>query len=265
MSAQKQTLAIAALSLLLAGLAWPTDAAAQRRRGDDDSGRAVGRAVPRGSGRAPEGRGGNGNRGRVERRDGRDDRRDAGRVDRRGPGRDERRDAGRAERYNDRRGPRDSVRDRRYERDRRPLPRNGWVRPSYRYAPPRVILPRVAPRRYYGPGGRFSAYYGWGSGYRFGQWYDGRVYGYVPPIVAYGAARYYGDVRLRVRPRFAEVYVDGYYAGIVDDFDGVFQRLTLEMGRHEIEIAAPGYESRVYEIFVDAARTIDLHGDLYPY
>lgn len=249
MSAHKQTLAIAALSLLLAGLAWPTDAAAQRRRGDDDDGRAVGRAVPRGSGRASEGRGDNGNRGRVERRD----------------RRDERRDAGRAERYNDRRGPRDSGRDRRYERDRRPLPRNGWGRPSYRYAPPRVIVPRVAPRRYYGSGGGFSAYYGWGSGYRFGQWYNGRVYGYIPPSVAYGVARYYGDVRLRVRPRFAEVYVDGYYAGIVDDFDGVFQRLTLEVGRHEIEIAAPGHESRVYEIFVDPARTIDLHGDLYPY
>ena len=38
---------------------------------------------------------------------------------------------------------------------------------------------------------------------------------------------YYGDVRLMVRPRDAAVYVDGYYAGVVDDFDGVFQRLTL--------------------------------------
>jgi hypothetical protein len=133
----------------------------------------------------------------------------------------------------------------------------------YRYGPPRVIVPGYAvPRRYYGPGGNFSVYFGWGSGYRFGSWYSGPVYGYVPPAVAYGAQHYYGDIRLQVGPRFAAVYVDGYYAGIVDDFDGVFQRLTVEAGRHEIEITAPGYESRFYEVYVDPTRTVDLHGDL---
>src|ERR1035437_4172470 len=32
------------------------------------------------------------------------------------------------------------------------------------------------------------------------------------------------QVHLKVTPRDAAVYVDGYYAGIVDDFDGLFQR-----------------------------------------
>jgi hypothetical protein len=127
-----------------------------------------------------------------------------------------------------------------------------------------VIVPRYPPRRYYGPGGNFSVYFGWGSGYRFGSWYTGRVYGYVPPVGVYGRARYYGDVRLRVRPRFAEVYVDGYYAGVVDDFDGVFQRLTLEAGPHQIEIVGPGYAPQLFEIYVDPARTVELHADLYP-
>jgi hypothetical protein len=31
-------------------------------------------------------------------------------------------------------------------------------------------------------------------------------------------------------PRDAEVYVDGYYAGTVDDFDGTFQRLHIDTG-----------------------------------
>lgn len=127
-----------------------------------------------------------------------------------------------------------------------------------------MIVPRYAPRRYYGPGGNFNVYFGWGSGYRFGSWYTGRVYGYVPPVAVYGAARYYGDVRLRVRPRFAEVYVDGYYAGVVDDFDGVFQRLTLEVGPHQVEVVAPGYAPQLFEIYVDPARTVELHADLYP-
>ena len=65
------------------------------------------------------------------------------------------------------------------------------------------------------------------------------------------------------RPRDAAVYVDGYYAGIVDDFDGVFQRLTLEVGPHAIEIDADGLEPRYFDIYVDPARTVDLRADLY--
>ena len=74
---------------------------------------------------------------------------------------------------------------------------------------------------------------------------SGPVYGYsgysAPGV--YGSPVYYGDIRLQVQPRDAQVYVDGYYSGIVDDFDGVFQRLTLEVGPHHIELAAPGLDS----------------------
>jgi hypothetical protein len=160
---------------------------------------------------------------------------------------------------------RDNRRDDRWDRGDNRRDDRWDRRDTYRYSPPRVIAPRrQAPRRYYGPGGNYSVYYGWGSGYRFGSPYTGRVYGYVPPRAVYGARRYYGDIRLQVRPRFAEVYVDGYYAGLVDNFDGVFQRLTLEVGPHEIEIGAPGYEPQYYQVYVDPVRTVDLYGDLYP-
>ena len=36
-----------------------------------------------------------------------------------------------------------------------------------------------------------------------------------------------GGLRLKVKPRDAQVLVDGYFVGTVDDFDGVFQRLDL--------------------------------------
>jgi len=35
------------------------------------------------------------------------------------------------------------------------------------------------------------------------------------------------EVRVLVTPPEAAVYVDGYYAGLVDDLDGFFQRLPL--------------------------------------
>jgi len=130
---------------------------------------------------------------------------------------------------------------------------------------PYAVPVRPAPRHYYGPGGNFSVYFGWGSGYLFGAPYYGHVYGYAPAPV-YGAAPVvYGDVRLQVNPRDAAVYVDGYYAGIVDNFDGVFQRLTLTSGPHQIELAAPGLEARMLNVYVDPARTIDVRMDLLRY
>jgi hypothetical protein len=135
---------------------------------------------------------------------------------------------------------------------------NGY-RGSY-YAPRRIFRGYSNRPRYYGSGGRLSIYFGIGSGYRFGSPYSGRVYG--RRVAVYGVQQYYGDVRLKVSPREASVYVDGYYAGIVDDFDGFFQRLTLEAGPHEIEIEAPGLEPQVFDVYVDPTRTIDLHADL---
>ena len=105
----------------------------------------------------------------------------------------------------------------------------------------------------------------WGRATSTAQPYAGRVYGYsgysAPGV--YGSPVYYGDIRLQVQPRDAQVYVDGYYSGIVDDFDGVFQRLTLEVGPHQIELVAPGLDSRVFEVYVDPARTVTIRADLF--
>jgi len=134
--------------------------------------------------------------------------------------------------------------------------------PAYGYYAPRPYVPAYYPPHYYGPGGHFSVYFGWGNGYLYGAPWTGPVYGYAAPAVA-GRQVYYGDVRLIVQPRNAEVYVDGYYAGIVDDFDGTFQRLTIEAGSHHIELVAQGAEPRFFDVYVDPSRTVDIHADLF--
>jgi len=55
-------------------------------------------------------------------------------------------------------------------------------------------------------------------------------------------------VRLEVSPDDAQVFVDNYYAGIVDDFNGMFQRLTLHAGPHLIEIRKEGLRSLGIEL-----------------
>ena len=91
--------------------------------------------------------------------------------------------------------------------------------------------------------------YPWfGLGYGYGA-YDYGYAGYQYPIGPYGYPyRYrYADrdaaVRLEVTPQDAEVFVDGYYAGIVDDFDGVFQRLHLPPAQHDITLYRDGYRT----------------------
>ena len=75
--------------------------------------------------------------------------------------------------------------------------------------------------------------YGYGSGAGYGGGYG---YGGGPGAYGYDV----GGVRLKVEPRDAEVYVDNYFAGHVDDFDGMFQSLKLDSGGYRIEVRKPG-------------------------
>ena len=61
----------------------------------------------------------------------------------------------------------------------------------------------------------------------------------------YGPFRYAheAELKLEIMPKEAEVYVDGYFAGVVDDFDGAFQRLRVVPGQHEIVVYYEGYRS----------------------
>ena len=138
---------------------------------------------------------------------------------------------------------------------------------------------RVFNNYYYYP--RHNYPYGFGSyglGYFYYDpyaWYDPYPSHYSYPYASYPsyAANVYqyrygyptGEIRLQVHPRHAEVYVDGYYAGRVDEFDGVFQALRIEEGPHMIEIVAPGYTTLIFNVRIVAGRKIDYRGDLLPY
>jgi hypothetical protein len=77
----------------------------------------------------------------------------------------------------------------------------------------------------------------------FGAWYPQPypVFGFLPPFLLPGDPTV--TLRFLVTPRDAGVFVDGFAAGSVDDFDGVFQRLRVVPGPHEIVVHHPGYRS----------------------
>jgi len=66
-----------------------------------------------------------------------------------------------------------------------------------------------------------------------------------------------GDLRLDVKPKDAQIYVDGYYVGTVDDFNGRHQRLSLAPGRYHVELSASGYESLAFDVNVEPGQTLD--------
>jgi len=109
----------------------------------------------------------------------------------------------------------------------------------------------------------------WYEPYWYDRWYDRYRYGRSHYYGSYGGYGYrggvvIGDLRLKVWPRHAHVYVDGYFVGQVDDFDGTFQRLRLEEGPHTIEVRAPGYESLIFEVLILPGETVTYEGDLLP-
>jgi hypothetical protein len=123
---------------------------------------------------------------------------------------------------------------------------------------------------YYPPG----YYPGWGGGYYWGSWWPysswgwyGGYYGYPwgwggGATVYHSVERESGSLRVLVDPSEARVYVDGYYAGTVDDFDGLFQRLSLAPGRHEIALKLEGYKTHRVKVYVTPDTTTKLNYDL---
>jgi hypothetical protein len=105
----------------------------------------------------------------------------------------------------------------------------------------------------YRPGWSLNLYFGrpYVAGYPAG-------YGYYAfrPGVSYGA------LRIVDAPRDAQVFVDGYYAGVVDDYDGVFQHLNLEAGPHRIEIDVAGFEPINFDVNVSPGQTITYRAPL---
>jgi PEGA domain-containing protein len=101
----------------------------------------------------------------------------------------------------------------------------------------------------YGGGYGYDPYYGGSGGYssRAGQGY-----------------REVGSLRLKVKPSDAQVYIDGYFVGVIDSYDGAFQRLSVEAGPHRVELKAVGFEPVQFEVMITPGETITYKGEMKP-
>jgi hypothetical protein len=77
-----------------------------------------------------------------------------------------------------------------------------------------------------------------------------------PDVARLAPSRPIGGVQLDLEPRRAQVFVDGVYAGLVDEFRGYYQHLALPAGLHRIEVLTPGYMPLIFDVAVVPDRTI---------
>ncbi len=90
-------------------------------------------------------------------------------------------------------------------------------------------------------------------------WWNPVMYPYGYPYGYYPVYDDSADVRVEVTPKQAAVYVDGYYAGSVDDFNGFFQRLTVSPGAHELTLYLDGYRTVHQQLLLSPRSTHKVH------
>lgn len=116
----------------------------------------------------------------------------------------------------------------------------------------------------------FGPYY---SGFWSPFWYNPFYYGWYPVYPAYpgygygygaGYYNYWSAARLEIKPKDAQVYLDGYYVGVVDQFDGIFQRLDVPTGAHELAVYLPGFHTYRQRVLFRPGETYHFKAILQP-
>ena len=110
--------------------------------------------------------------------------------------------------------------------------------------------------------------------YLYNGLYGMPFYGVFDPFVDFGyagpqvwtpstpATEEKGVLHLDIKPRDAEVYIDGGLVGRANQFVGLFHKLRLEAGVHRLELRAPGYEPIVANVRIQAGETMTYRGAL---
>ena len=71
-----------------------------------------------------------------------------------------------------------------------------------------------------------------------------------------------GGVSFEIQPSDAQIYVDGRYVGTVGQFSPTSQPLGLTVGRHHIRITAPGYRAMEFDADIVSGEVLPYQGML---
>jgi PEGA domain-containing protein len=84
----------------------------------------------------------------------------------------------------------------------------------------------------------------------------------LPASIACQGAAPCGGVIFDIAPGNAQVYVDGIFAGVVDDFDENSAPLLLAPGAHYVEIRLTGYRTATFDVTIAQSEVTPYQGTL---
>jgi hypothetical protein len=84
---------------------------------------------------------------------------------------------------------------------------------------------------------------------------------YIPRRHAVAAR---GGLVLQTVPDLAQVFVDGYYVGLAEEFGLHGRPMDITAGTHSIELRAPGYETLTFSVMIAPNDILRYRGDMQP-
>ncbi|MDX1503795.1 MAG: PEGA domain-containing protein [Thermoanaerobaculia bacterium] len=152
---------------------------------------------------------------------------------------------------------------------RRAVPRGGEPAartPSSRHRPGPAAVHRTGrhpSRVYLSP---YRWWFGWSGYYHPGWAYAPHYWHYWPvvPSRARAALADLGGLDLNVRPKKAEVYVDGVLVGTAGRYDGFPGHLWLPSGAHELVFYRPGFRTVSRQVTVPPGALLDVNLRMEP-
>jgi hypothetical protein len=71
-----------------------------------------------------------------------------------------------------------------------------------------------------------------------------------------------GRLVLGTIPDLAQVYIDGFYVGLAEEFGLRGRALDLPVGPHHVELRAPGYETLTFSVMIEPDGILRYPGDM---
>jgi hypothetical protein len=84
----------------------------------------------------------------------------------------------------------------------------------------------------------------------------------LPATISCQASAPCGGVSFDINPANAQVYVDGVFAGLVEDFDGASEPLLLAPGTHYVEIRLAGFRTATFDVIIAPGEITPYQGTL---
>ena len=73
-----------------------------------------------------------------------------------------------------------------------------------------------------------------------------------------------GGLVLQAVPDMAQVFVDGYYVGLAEEFGQGGRAINVDAGAHHVELRAPGYETLTFRVVIEPNSIVRYRGEMQP-